>query len=458
MAEPSPGVPIFLRADDQNLEAVLTDFDTAVIAIGDANKVAIKRIARNILARPRDSFVGFEGMASVAGNTGQNHDLAAGRQRVCEDYLFAVLTGKVPLDEGTRDAYRTGLGDLGIKFSFLDLPVITVAFQNGKPVIGRIIMTAVPRFATRKVVMVFRAPAGSDRHVSAINANQSNDRNDRNFRAVKVGTREFVAPTPPPPPAKPDQFFQMKISDKQPDQPGGDVVAKAMDEILKGAKLLSKSKKLAERLEKVGKVLKAAGKVADLAKLVRLAFAVVGVEFIAFDVMDMTRKKGGLFLYFGVAPNVDGLLDVVIDLAADALISIINAGAVPFFDEDFAGKLAEELTKRGFKVSKDVLQKLLGLKLEPPFPLSDPFRVRKLTTGEVDITVTLQDLEGEFDCAREARTLTVAFGEPATTGARRDRTDPRFVDIKSGGGFSISRRFGVTGVIMKVLDIPFKGS
>lgn len=456
MADPSPGVPIFLKADDQTLEAVLTDFDTSVIAIGDANKVALKRIARNILARPRDSFVGFEGMASVAGNTGQNLELAAGRQRVCEDYLFAILTAKVPLDEGIKDKYRTGLADIGIKFNFLDLPTITVAFQNGKPVIGRIIMTAVPNFATRKVVMVFRAPAGSDRHVSAINANQSKDRNDQNFRAVKVGTREFVAPTPPPPPPRADQFFQMKISDKQPDQPGGDVVAKVLDEVLKAGKLLSKSKLLQARLERLSKVLKGVGKVADLSKLVRLAIALVGIEIIAFDVMDMTRKKGGLFLYFGVAPNIDGALDVVIEMAIDAFIGLINASSTPFTD-DLPGKLVEELSKRGIKLNKDVLQKLLGLKLEGPFPLSAPFRVRKIT-GEVDITCTLEDLEGEFDCAREGRVLTVAFGEPRTVGARLPRTDPRFVEVRSGGGFSISRRFGLAGLIVKMLDIPFKGS
>jgi hypothetical protein len=435
----------------------LTDFDTAKVAIGAQHKIGIKRAARHILGWGFESFVTAEGMASISGDAATNALYAAGRQQAVEQYLYAVLRGLVPIDETATDAFRESLLDIGWKPKLTSLPSLT----NAQGRVGRLVMTQVPNFATRRVIMVVTTSAGDVRHRNAQNDptyDKSRGPNDPVFRAVELAARRFEPRKQPetPPPLRPDTprafTFRMRVSEKQPIQPKD--FNKLISNGLTALKPFAKLSRIAKALEwldgKLPKFMAAAGKAADFVKMIKYAMGMLGIEIIAFDIMDDQTKRGGVYIYFGIAPSTDVVLDVISDAVVDALTAAVTAASLG--GGKLIGDLLEQaLIKLHLKDLADRVKKFAQLDLIGPFP----FSTMTVTTDPAQKFhhVGLDDFQGGFAVLRVGGTLHVNFDDGV--GPVKQRPAPHPLELKTGATHSPSFRFGLIGVIFKGADIPY---
>jgi hypothetical protein len=277
------------------------------------------------------------------------------------------------------------------------------------------------------------------------------------FRSVRVVVHRpsFVPPPRPPVPPDPNPInprifrFRMRVAPVQPDQLSD--FNSLFSKVLTFIKPLTKfeaAQKAIEKLLKIMPRLAALGNASDQLKVVKLAMGMLGVELIGFDIMDDQLRNGARYVYFGLAPSTDFLLDAF----ADKIIDLINKRGTLAVDDTFEKAIFEMIVKVFGKAALDRIKDLLDLKLKPPFPFT-PFAAASLPIVRL-FHFGLDDFQGAFSEQRAGGDLTVVF-EDGIGAQTPVNTIPRFIKLKTGST-GISLRFGLTGVIVKGADIPFE--
>ncbi len=432
----------------------LWDFDTGFTELGSNHKLGLKHAVRSALHFPSPPLIRCEGMASVAGNQAQNELLAAGRESSAEQYIYGLLLNRISLDDDRPDNFETSLADVGQPLDLRAFPMVTLPGKQ----LGRVVISTVPGQPARPVAILNGRADGSKRHQEFRAKTGGRDSlDDAEFRAVALRVVSAERPDPPPPvpidPSAPKIFhFRMRVAPEQPAQPAN--VNKALGTALDVLKTIGKQralKKVLEELQKRLPQLKALARAGDFIKYVKIALGALGVELIGFDIMDDQLSRGGRYVYFGLAPSTDIVVDVLADLIVNSILAFLQENHTLPLEGELEEALFALLAKLGLKDIVGRLKALLDLNLKPPFPFTG-FTAASLPMVGI-FNFDLDDFQGAFSEVREGANLTVRF-EDGIGAQRAVNTSPIDIKLKTGSG-PLSRRFGLTGVIAKGADIPF---
>jgi len=166
-----------------------------------------------------------------------------------------------------------------------------------------------------------------------------------------------------------------------------------------------------------------------------------------------SRRSAARYVYFGLAPSTDIVIDLVFDEIVDRLLDFAKSHTTLPLSEGLEKELAEALAKLGLKGIADKIKKAGELGLIPPFPFRE-FTVATLPMAGL-FFVGLDNFQGAFSVERSGGTLNVTFDD-GIAGPVASNTIPRFIPLQTGATASASMRFGLIGVIAKGADIPFE--
>lgn len=425
------------------VQVTLSHFATADSVLRPNHKAALKRLVPLILGMPGRSRIACEGRASSSGGAGVNLPLSAARMHGVQQYLLGLLTGRISRDEAAPDGFQDDLGDVGEPISLSPAS----ARQNGFSVDaqGGIVVPTRLALAQQQLVVFDQGNFTGDTVHNAHRAQHGgrDQANNPKFRAVVVQVTTRLVPrrrkAAEPEPAS--LHFLVRLSNPQPDKFSDPVTF--FNDALKRALRVAKAAKLKGTLEKiVNQVLPKLTRFGKNAKKFLLILKSLGIEIIALDIMDVKARRGQMFIYVGVAPNTDALLETAVDTAikvVDEMVDQLPPGA-----QVLVGELADRLKKA-------LKSELLHLELQPPFRF-EPFQVPILKSKGSDGMVTLEMLPGPATIARFGNDPTLIFENDAFI------TSPRQIRLRTATTRSLSNRFGLAGVLLDGAKITFTTS